>query len=44
MKLYVMMLRTLAMTAIVCTSLLVVMSDQGETSEPWEFVPVESVQ
>ena len=41
---YRLALRTLAATAIICTSMLVVMSDANEDREPWEFVPVETTR
>lgn len=39
---YSLVLRILALTAVVCFAMLVVMTDANEDREAWEFVPVET--
>jgi len=41
---YSIALRVLALVFVFAISLVIVMSDQGEDSEPWEFVPVHAIR
>lgn len=42
MKTYSILLRVIALTTIVCFSMMIVMMDVNEEREPWEFVPVQT--
>ena len=43
-KTYTVLLNVLALTAIICISMLVVMSDVNEEREPFEFVQVHNTK